>query len=386
MTLIADDHIQQLLSDAAQAAADIYDKPNTFSYLRTVEQFAWLSGKLIAGVKFDQDGKRAFVSIRGTSPIGNWLFTNFQAHFTKFNVVDETLTASPASKYQGGRYRTPVAGALHQGFFRAFSWLWYGTEPILGTVERSKLIGKARLWRYLILFAVVPVLLGLITGSWVLGTCLGLAISFLCVSFESGIWEDIFRIEPKPTGDEPLENIDALNQCDLVVFTGHSLGVAIAAIAFAVYRTWCKSDGARKDNAVLFTFGAPRVGDVPFMEDFAHKHAGRYCHVVHPGDPVPELPPNGLFELWYRRIWRRGMVGFAVLLLFPIWAAIGKLYKSNRAARWTADGLIAVPSQRDTLRFSNHSMSGYLQWAKQAHTDQVAAVVTTKRKQSNERT
>lgn len=368
-----------LLFDAAQASADIYDKPNTFSYLRTVEQYAWLSGALIAGVKFDQNGKRAFVSIRGTSPIGNWLFTNLQAHFTRFNVVDETLSASPAYKYQGGRYRTPVTGALHQGFFRAFSWLWYGTEPILGAVERSRLIGKARLWRYLIIFAFLPFLFGLIAGSWLLGACLGLAISFLFVSFESGIWEDIFRIEPEPSGDEPLENMNVLNQCDLVVFTGHSLGGAIASIAFAVYRTWCKSDVARKDNAVLLTFGAPRVGDVPFMDDFAAAHAGRFCHVVHPGDPVPELPPNGLFELWHRRIWRRGLIGFAVLLFFPFWAAIGKLAKANRAARWTANGLILVPGQRDTLKFSNHSMAGYLQWAQKAEISVTKGVITFKR-------
>lgn len=372
----------ELLADAAQAAADIYDKPETFSYLRTVEQFAWLSGKLIAGVRFSDDRKQAFVSIRGTSPIGNWLFTNFQAHFTRFNVVDETLVAAPASKYQGGNYRTPVVGALHQGFFRAFSWLWYGTEPILGSVERSRLVGKARLWRYLILFALFPLLLGLITGSWLLGTVLGLAISFLFVSFESGVWEDIFRIEPEPSGDEPLENLSVLNQCELVVFTGHSLGGAIASIAFAIYRTWCKGDGNREDNAVLLTFGAPRLGDVPFMDDFSRTHAGRYCHVVHPGDPVPELPPNGLYELWYRRIWRRGPLGFVVLLLFPAWATVGKLYRANRAARWTAGGLIVVPNQRDTLKFSNHSMSGYLQWAKQTDPNVLADIISIEREEN----
>lgn len=365
-----------LLAKAAQAASDIYDKPDSFPYLRTVEQFAWLSGKLIAGVKLSEDGKRAFVSIRGTSPIGNWLFTNFQAHFTKFNVVDETLVASPASRYQGGSYRTPIVGTLHQGFFRAFSWLWYGTEPILGTVERSRQIGAARLWRYLILFAFIPLLLGLITRSWLFGAALGLAISFVFVSFESGVWEDIFRIEPKPSGSEPLEMLSTLNECELVVFTGHSLGGAIAAIAFAIYRTWCKGDSSRRDNAVLFTFGAPRVGDVPFMQDFSNLHTGRYCHVVHPGDPVPELPPNGFYELWYRRIWRRGPLGFVVLLFFPVWAAVGKLYRANRAARWTVGGLIVVPNQSDALKFSNHSMSGYLQWATQANPSVLAGILT----------
>lgn len=119
-----------LICAAADASADIYaPDASNFEYWRKVEQFR-LVGELAAAVRFTDDRKTAFIAIRGTSLWGNWLFTNFQAYFAAFTVVDETLSAAPATKYQGGQYRTPIPGALHQGFYRAFSWLWYGTEPM----------------------------------------------------------------------------------------------------------------------------------------------------------------------------------------------------------------------------------------------------------------
>jgi hypothetical protein len=351
--------------EAARAASDIYltQEKTDFTYRRTVEQFSRLTGELAAGVRYIDEGRTAIVAVRGTSLIGNWVFTNFQTHFTQFSIVDDRLSAAPTTPYQGGSYRTPIAGALHQGFFRAFSWLWYGTEPILGNTEPSQRIGVSRLKRYVALFLVVPLLLWLATGSLATAACIALALAFIFVTTESGVWEDVFKQRPEIAGDDPYRLLAPLNSCERVIFTGHSLGGAIAAIAFAMYRSWCKGDNDRKDNAMLVTFGAPRIGDVPFMEDFSSVHSGRFCHVIHPGDPVPELPPNGLFELWYRRIWTRGILGLIVVLLFPIWAAIGKLYVANRAARWTAGGQCVLRGS-PTLAFSNHSMQDvYLAWA-----------------------
>ena len=355
------------VAQAADASDDIYqDADETdFVYWRKVEQFR-LAGELAAAVRF-VNGERgtAFVAIRGTSLLGNWLFTNFQAYFRSFNVVDESLSIAPSTRYQGGAYRTPVHGSLHQGFYRAFSWLWYGTEPILGHAQPDRNVGFARLGRYVSLFALLPATLVLAMASPTIALTVALAVAFAFVTLESGVWEDVFKDRPKVEGTEPFQLTEKLNDCDLVVFTGHSLGGSIAAIAYCVYRCWCLSSASRKDNAVLVTFGAPRIGDVDFMEDFCRLNNGRYYHIVHPGDPVPELPPNGLYELWNRKVWRRGLLGTVVLVLYPLWAVVALLYRNKRAARWTGDSLTEIgPGATNTLRFAHHSMSKiYRPWA-----------------------
>ena len=104
--------------EAARAASDIYltHEKSDFTYRRTVEQFSRLTGELAAGVRYIDEGRTAIVAVRGTSLIGNWVFTNFQAHFTQFNIVDDSLSAAPSTRYQGGNYRCikgsfePLAG------------------------------------------------------------------------------------------------------------------------------------------------------------------------------------------------------------------------------------------------------------------------------------
>jgi hypothetical protein len=349
-----------VVAQAAAASDDVYlDAEKTdFVYWRRVEQFR-LAGELAAAARFTESrGRTAFVAIRGTSPLGNWLFTNFQAYFRSFNVVDESLSAARSTRYQGGTYRTPVHGALHQGFYRAFSWLWYGTEPILGQTQPDKYVGISRLFRYVVLFALVPVLLVLAFESSTAALVAALAVAFAFVTLESGVWEDVFKENPTVQGREPFQLLEELNDCDQVVFTGHSLGGSIAAIAYCVYRCWCLSSPTRKDNAFLVTFGAPRVGDVEFMEEFCRNNSGRYCHIVHPGDPVPELPPNGLYELWNRKFLGRGPLGSVVLVLYPLWAVVAFLYKNQRAARWSGDSLTEIgPDVTNRLCFRYHNMS-----------------------------
>ena len=357
-----------VVAAAADASNDIYrDAAETdFTYWRRVEQFR-LTGELAAAVRFAKgDQTTAYVAIRGTSLLGNWLFTNFQAYFRSFNVVDESLSAAPDTRYQGGIYRTPVHGSLHQGFYRAFSWLWYGTEPILGHTQPDRSVGCARLRRYLFLFAVVPLVLYLSLDSPVAALIAALTIAFAFVTLESGVWEDVFKDAPKVEGSEPFRRIAELNTYERVVFTGHSLGGSIAAIAFCVYRCWCLSAPDRKDNALLVTFGAPRIGDTEFMEEFVRTNRGRFCHIVHPGDPVPQLPPNGLCELLNRRVWCRGPLGIVVLVLYPFWAVVALLYLNKRAATWTGDSLTEIgPGVSSSLKFAHHSMSKvYLPWAR----------------------
>jgi hypothetical protein len=226
-------------------------------------------------------------------------------------------------------------------------------------------VGLARLRRYITLFVLIPALLVLTSGSPAAALIAALVIAFSFVTLESGVWEDVFRNHPEVEGNAPFQRVEELNKCDCVIFTGHSLGGSIAAIAYSIYRCWCLSSPQRRDNAVLVTFGAPRLGDEAFTEKFRELHRGRYIHIVHPGDPVPELPPNGLKELWFRGFWRRGLLGVSVILLYPLWFTVALLYRNKRAARWMDDDLRQIRSgNSDTLRFSNHSMSNiYRPWA-----------------------
>ncbi|KHN97242.1 lipase [Metarhizium album ARSEF 1941] len=69
-----------------------------------------------------------------------------------------------------------------------------------------------------------------------------------------------------------------------VVFTGHSLGGAVATIGAAYLRS-----GGLPVN--LYTYGAPRVGNERFASWFSNGIQGRQWRVTHEDDPVPRLPP-----------------------------------------------------------------------------------------------
>lgn len=68
-----------------------------------------------------------------------------------------------------------------------------------------------------------------------------------------------------------------------IVFTGHSLGAAVATVAAAYQR-------AAGHAIDLYTYGSPRVGNRAFV-DFVTKQAGFEYRVTHLADPVPRLPP-----------------------------------------------------------------------------------------------
>lgn len=74
-----------------------------------------------------------------------------------------------------------------------------------------------------------------------------------------------------------LDEVDGLP----LFITGHSLGGAVAVMA-----TWYL---ARDTLAACYTFGAPRVGNYKFNDDF---HTPIY-RVVNAVDPVPMVPPSG---------------------------------------------------------------------------------------------
>ncbi|CAJ0589454.1 unnamed protein product [Cylicocyclus nassatus] len=79
-----------------------------------------------------------------------------------------------------------------------------------------------------------------------------------------------------------------------LIFTGHSLGGALAALAAA--RT--AKEGYRPGNEItIYTFGEPRVGDVTFAENFDKMIPDSY-RVVFRRDIVPHLPSCAKDKSW----------------------------------------------------------------------------------------
>nr|QNL09438.1 lipase TDL2 [Thermomyces dupontii] len=70
-----------------------------------------------------------------------------------------------------------------------------------------------------------------------------------------------------------------------VVFTGHSLGGALATIAGAALR-------GNGYNIDVFSYGAPRVGNRAFAEFLTAQTGGTLYRITHTNDIVPRLPPR----------------------------------------------------------------------------------------------
>jgi len=70
-----------------------------------------------------------------------------------------------------------------------------------------------------------------------------------------------------------------------VLFTGHSLGAALATLAASRYRLAVDSDSA------LYTIGSPRVGDAGFAATLAGMAGRRYVDCT---DVVTEVPPEAV--------------------------------------------------------------------------------------------
>lgn len=70
-----------------------------------------------------------------------------------------------------------------------------------------------------------------------------------------------------------------------VLFTGHSLGAALATLAASRYRRAIAGDSA------LYTFGSPRVGDAAFTATLGGMAGRRYVDCT---DIVTEVPPEAM--------------------------------------------------------------------------------------------
>jgi hypothetical protein len=331
-----------------------------------VNQF-WLPGEIFGFVEFDAND--AFVVFRGTDSQnnpGNWVFTNLQAYRTSFTVLDTDLENSARKDVQGGSYSLPLLGKVHQGFYRAASWLWYGTEPVLDLGGANAAAGRTRVWRELSLF-VVPLVIGIVGGFltrrrdlayW--GAIVGFFLLLAVIGFERGTWEGLLmRTKPNPPLGTPLVTLKRdLMKCSNVWFVGHSLGGAIALLNFVLYRNWCLNDSSRPDNARLITFGAPRVGDSTFHAEFEKHNGDRFWNVVAANDPVPETPPCSRARVHDVRISARGPIGALLAALSIPWRAYAALYLQRDAGKWNSEVLLG--NERGPFQFAAHSIPNYV--------------------------
>jgi Lipase (class 3) len=89
-----------------------------------------------------------------------------------------------------------------------------------------------------------------------------------------GIWEEARR------------HLSGISEPQFILFTGHSLGAALATIARRIYR-----DPLSRQIA-LYTFGSPRTGDERFFCSSYPPHAYR---VVNEQDLIPHVPTPPLY-------------------------------------------------------------------------------------------
>jgi len=111
------------------------------------------------------------------------------------------------------------------------------------------------------------------------------------------------RLDAQAGLTDKLIELKRLHPDYTLLFTGHSLGGAIASLAADLYAL--KSGTTTKDDLLLVTFGQPRVGNAVYAQrqDSLVPNTWR---VVHGRDMIPHMPPKpfGYYhsgtEFWYR--------------------------------------------------------------------------------------
>ncbi|KXZ49775.1 hypothetical protein GPECTOR_19g226 [Gonium pectorale] len=141
-----------------------------------------------------------------------------------------------------------------------------------------------------------------------------------------------------------------------VLLTGHSLGGALATLA-AYELAKEKKDHGRLFDISLYTYGAPRVGNQAFAEDFDARVTDAW-RMVNPKDVVPRVPPvsarychcgthcrvkQGRVEVmprekevsWFRRVLRNtamlvhSLLGSWIIFRITKWHGIYKEYLAD---------------------------------------------------------
>ena len=87
-----------------------------------------------------------------------------------------------------------------------------------------------------------------------------------------------------------------------VIFTGHSLGGALAN--YAAIR-FTEKEYAKNHEVLCYTSGQPRMGN-QYYANYHDKNVPKSFRITYKNDPIPNLPPRESFpfrhggtEVWY---------------------------------------------------------------------------------------
>jgi hypothetical protein len=410
---------QAHVQEAARQCKLSYENPEELrAVFRYVDPF-WLTGGLFALMSTgpgtsDEATETTYVVFRGTSEVGNWFLTNCQAFEAEQPFGQPELEA--------------VRGRLHQGFLRAFLYLWSGedkpfpAEPrtafkyllglwfavaiplsiaIIGLFvfyERLKtfyanvkgsLLGRnaddVEGWRrfrpilrhvaelVFVLSAMVVVSL-LWCCAWphipsllrspLLGKPLTLlillALGLIAMQWlvENGHFEGMFSRGEMLKLGAPLRDVVKNIEARRIVFTGHSLGGAMAMLAFILcFEQNKKNDVSRKKDLMLVMFGAPRVGDDRFVDWFLgqEEYQNRYLLLAHNGDPVAHVPPSDY--LVGRACKSPTATGILLVCLYGLfWRPYRRAYGLGKGHHWRE---LVKWGGTHGLLFREHAMSSY---------------------------
>ncbi len=315
--------------------------PNVLLKQRIEIRESVFNGTILGRLYLAED--TAYVVFRGTDiTFSNLFVTNLQAVTCRHLVLDDDLVGASGVTHQGGEFQQVLPGEVHQGFARAASRLWYGSDllisPFVG--EESEAadfdgVFTRRRWRHaaLLLFGGVAGFLAAhrscLGMGWVL-TITVLSAMFATLSmaaWESGFLESLVRIRPVPfEGSVALnKGRDDLASKKRVIFVGHSLGGSIAALCFSIYRK-LYSQLKESQEVRLLTVGAPRVGSQAWVAAFESEHRGHHFHFVHDRDWVPHVPPASRVRDQFTRLARCGPVGLGILIVNPAWRWLYELH------------------------------------------------------------
>jgi hypothetical protein len=218
--------------------------------------------------------------------------------FFRCRCESDHVTKQPAIRIQGATAQTVAPGLVHQGIFRTWSQLWYGTD-ILNTTFLQPQPGAAIILRYLLIFGAVALGLLYIGAPSIVVMLTSLSVVLFLMAFSSGSIEGLFWNRMQKTGGGILPELRQRHaqapSGAQISFVGHSLGGALATLAFVAYRN---QHGLKThDDVRLITFACPHVGDDDFVRYFETEHNGRYRHVVSLADPITYSPPPVLTRL-----------------------------------------------------------------------------------------
>jgi pimeloyl-ACP methyl ester carboxylesterase len=368
--------------------ATIWDRDQLLTALRVCKRFETLdfpgaalikvdeflfTGQLYAAIDQHQEQNRAYVAFRGSvlNNIGNWILTDFQAASTRFRLFDDEIGGDNCLSIpvQGGFQKEILPGRVHQGFFRGTCRLWYGDDWTSNLADDADNPRRRRM-RHGLSFALVFAI-ALAAGTSIgHAVAYGLLVSLSFAAVETGFVERLFRREPpkrqfaqpaslaSPESDRLRQRRFDLAQFDEVFFVGHSLGGAMATLAFAIYAAWCRSTGL-KDNARLITFGAPRVGDENFVAAFEGRHAGQHIHIESVADPFPEVPPATVAVTSERVRRKRGVLAAMFVPMAVVWSLLYRvLWDQPAYASWPEGAEETISGGR--VCFLAHVTNAYL--------------------------